>query len=601
MIFSTKYYQLEYDNAAVHRIRSGEQEILRRVYTAVRDPVWETIEPAVLKETITRKEDSFRIQLKVQYIKDPIWVEAIIDIRGKGKSFYFRMKGSALSSFETCRMGICVLHPIRECAGRLSEVTHRDGSFEWIAFPEEISPIQCMKDVKRIRWSPGKNKQVEMEFFGDIFEMEDQRNWTDTSYKTYSRPLELPFPYRIQNGQYTDQKITLSVEASPSKYKRKEVVNLMLDKDKLFKVPSLGLSISSRQKKLSQNEAGFLKELPCDHLRHEVHFHEDNWMTALKDAIEESQLTGWSLFLVLFFTGDFWKDIHQLSLITKNKENIVKNILITSNDYLPVDKVFNQVYYPLKTIYKLAAVGTGMNAYFAELNRNRPDVQKADFVLFGICPQVHASDKSALIENLESQRYVVDQAKRLFPGKEIYISPVTLKQRFSVVGTSKNKNSSPDQLPFSVDARQTSVFAAQWMLGSLKNLIQSGVSLLTYFETVGWKGIMQGDDGPPFSDQFNARSGDLFPIYEVFRELGGYAYVVFCESSSPLEVEAIALTDQEGKFKLMLANMTEGKKIIGFPRGITWTGKLLSQPDSFLSIKNTFPLSSGEILILKTN
>ena len=33
-------------------------------------------------------------------------------------------------------------------------------------------------------------------FDGDIFEMEDQRNWTDASYKIYSTPLRLPFPCR---------------------------------------------------------------------------------------------------------------------------------------------------------------------------------------------------------------------------------------------------------------------------------------------------------------------------------------------------------------------------------------------------------------------
>ena len=29
---------------------------------------------------------------------------------------------------------------------------------------------------------------------GDVFEMEDQRNWTDASFKTYCTPLRQPFP-----------------------------------------------------------------------------------------------------------------------------------------------------------------------------------------------------------------------------------------------------------------------------------------------------------------------------------------------------------------------------------------------------------------------
>ena len=36
---------------------------------------------------------------------------------------------------------------------------------------------------------------------GDTFEMEDHRNWTDASFKTYVRPLALPWPYTLQGGR----------------------------------------------------------------------------------------------------------------------------------------------------------------------------------------------------------------------------------------------------------------------------------------------------------------------------------------------------------------------------------------------------------------
>jgi len=34
--------------------------------------------------------------------------------------------------------------------------------------------------------------------------MEDQRNWTDASYKTYVRPLALPWPYTLATGATLD-------------------------------------------------------------------------------------------------------------------------------------------------------------------------------------------------------------------------------------------------------------------------------------------------------------------------------------------------------------------------------------------------------------
>ncbi len=46
---------------------------------------------------------------------------------------------------------------------------------------------------------------------GDTFEMEDQRNWSDASYKTYVRPLARPWPYTLPKGVKVEQAVRLSV------------------------------------------------------------------------------------------------------------------------------------------------------------------------------------------------------------------------------------------------------------------------------------------------------------------------------------------------------------------------------------------------------
>ena len=45
---------------------------------------------------------------------------------------------------------------------------------------------------------------------GDAFETEDHRNWTDASFKTYVRPLALPWPYVLPKGKPVTQSVTLS-------------------------------------------------------------------------------------------------------------------------------------------------------------------------------------------------------------------------------------------------------------------------------------------------------------------------------------------------------------------------------------------------------
>ena len=67
-------------------------------------------------------------------------------------------------------------------------------------FPDLIDPVQPMMNLRAIRhqFAPGAYVDCRME--GDTFEMEDQRNWTDASYKTYVRPLALPWPYTLAKG-----------------------------------------------------------------------------------------------------------------------------------------------------------------------------------------------------------------------------------------------------------------------------------------------------------------------------------------------------------------------------------------------------------------
>ena len=51
--------------------------------------------------------------------------------------------------------------------------------------------------------------EAKFEFEGDLFEMEDQRNWTDGSFKTYCTPLSLGYPFQALAGQSFKQKVTL--------------------------------------------------------------------------------------------------------------------------------------------------------------------------------------------------------------------------------------------------------------------------------------------------------------------------------------------------------------------------------------------------------
>ena len=104
----------------------------------------------------------------------------------------FEGEGEGLTDFETNRTGFVVLHPIEGVAGEGVTIERVDGTVDEGRFPALIDPVQPMMELRALTHRPAPGLSVECRMEGDTFEMEDQRNWTDASYKTYVRPLALP-------------------------------------------------------------------------------------------------------------------------------------------------------------------------------------------------------------------------------------------------------------------------------------------------------------------------------------------------------------------------------------------------------------------------
>ena len=109
-----------------------------------------------------------------------------------------------------------MLHPIRECAGKVACFTTADGRQHEGHFPDDIAPDQPFLDLQTFTWNPGQGITATLAFEGDVFEMEDQRNWTDASFKTSCTPLTRPFPVPVHVGDRVDQRVTLTVSCNDS-------------------------------------------------------------------------------------------------------------------------------------------------------------------------------------------------------------------------------------------------------------------------------------------------------------------------------------------------------------------------------------------------
>ena len=198
-------------NAFIRYIRWGAQEVVRAIYGAVRDHNWATIPSAVsnLKTDVTN--DSFRISFDVACRErevDYSWRGNICgDAAGK---VTYTFEGKARSNFQRNRIGLCVLHPIEECAGRACMIEHVDGSREMGTFPRTILADQPFFDIQAVNYG-----SVEIRFNGETFEMEDQRNYGDASYKTYSTPQRLPKPAPVRTGDEVRHEVTVTLHQEP--------------------------------------------------------------------------------------------------------------------------------------------------------------------------------------------------------------------------------------------------------------------------------------------------------------------------------------------------------------------------------------------------
>ena len=117
----------------------------------------------------------------------------------------------------TNRCGFVLLHPA-SVAGRCLLVEHTNGAREEAVFPLRISPSQPVFDIRELTYAVSEQAAVTCRLEADLphdrrgkFEMEDQRNWSDASFKTYVASLLDPWPYELPAGKSSTQRVAVSM------------------------------------------------------------------------------------------------------------------------------------------------------------------------------------------------------------------------------------------------------------------------------------------------------------------------------------------------------------------------------------------------------
>ena len=523
-------------------VRVGGAEAIRRLFVAVRDATWGTVPPQVSNLQVDAAQDSFRVSFDAFHEAGDLRFRWRGELAGGADgSLDCRMDGVAEADFDYNRIGFCVLHP-RENAGRRYRARTPDGEIEG-TLPETIGPQRSVggklfplfPSYDRLELELADGLWARFEFEGDLFEMEDQRNWTDASFKTYSTPITLGFPHHARAGQEIRQRIRLTFDGADGLEPVAEGGPIRIELGApAGRLPKIGLGVASHGEPLSEREVGLLRVLRLDHLR------VDDSEGAR--AREEARAIGAGLEVALVDGIDRLGDVQAARYVVFDER-----LIAPARERLGEE----------------AEIAAGTDGWFVDINRDRPDLSGADAVAYSITATVHAGDETSVVETPAAQGDTVRSAAALWPGRRVVVGPVTLRPRLWPFGSLGS-----GELPYQVDPRQCSLFAAAWTVASLKHLAGAGAASVTYFETTGWRGVMETEAGSPWPDLFPSRPGQVFPLYHVLADVADWkdAPLVEAKSSAPLAVEALALRD--GGLHVLVANLTpetQRCRIAGLP------------------------------------
>ena len=557
---------LVWEEGGIRYIHLGDQEVLRGVYVAVRDTGWGTVPPVCRDVRLETWPDSFRLTFQAVHQRGGIDLAWQGTVEGDATgTVNFCMAGQARSTFRYNRIGLCVLHPAA-CAGRACVVEHVDGRRREGRFPLAISPHQPFREIRAIAHQVAPGVWAEVRLEGEIFEMEDQRNWTDASFKTYCPPLARPYPLQARPRMRVAQTVTLSLlgaPARPQRQRRERPLALTVGRQTVGRLPRLGLGVASHGRPLSERAVERLRALNLAHLRVELDLADAAYPASLGRAAAQARALTVPLEVALVLAGALQGELAALAgIVAELRPPVWAWLLFAAGQQVASA---DQVRLARRLLAPLAAgalFGAGSGADYVLLNRSHPPLDELDVVCYGLNPQVHAFDNASLVETLAIQALTLKNARAFCGAVPLAVTPVTLKPP-------RPGPVLPGELPPQVDPRQMSLFGAAWTAASLKYLAEGGAHSATYYETEGWLGVQECEEGSPLPERFRSLPGSVFPLYHILADVGEFARaeVIGSTSSDPLRADGLALR-RGGALRVLLANMTgrrEAVRVHGLP------------------------------------
>jgi hypothetical protein len=557
-------------------IRYQGREVLRAIAYVVRDKDWGTFNPLISDFACHQDGNQFTVTYRARCINSELGQALEYETRITGNAnglITFEVTAEPRTPFLTARCGFAVLHPLEGIVAQPAIIEHVDGSREQATFPDLIAPSQPFKEIRAIEHQVAPGITARCRMTGDIFEMEDQRNWSDASYKTYVRPLALPWPYvmdaGVRNQQAVELLITDSSAGAPKTLDAKpDAVELeMGEPDGTF--PQIGVAINPREIATALAHPDVLKRLQPQLLL--FHFdptagHGREHLAGFREIAQIAEASRCALELVVPAQRDVKDELHEIAAMATEVNLKLSAVLVSPavdrqstlpGSPWPPCPPLAEIYQAAREAFPGVAIGGGMLTYFTELNRKRPPVELLDFVSHCTCPIVHAADDLSVMQTLEAMPSITRSARAIMgKDKPYWIGPSTIGMRQNPYGSRVMNNPENRRITMTDhDPRQTSLFAAAWMIGYAAATAEGHLQILTVGALTGPLGLASANAAGAitYHPAFHAAQG--------LAAMGGHLRYR-CRSSRPDAIAAVAGTDRDGNRVAWIANLTGQNQVI---------------------------------------
>jgi D-apionolactonase len=563
--FSAGALTLIISDGAIRNLSWHGIEVVRGIACPVRDVNWATCISVLADESVTITPGEFEIS-QVRLVADSSLRISLIFKGNSNGTFSATAVMTASREFITNRAGFTLLHPLRDVAGTSLSVIHPNGSVTSSQFPLLISPEQVTTDISGLRHCVN-GIDTEIMFRGEIFEMEDQRNWSDASFKTYCRPLSLPIPYRLGAGETQCQEIHVRFLGTPlgnAPTATAPSTGMLELQPRAGNVPHLAAAIddstipdqdAQKLAILMNPRILQLRVTPETALR--VFERTRSLISACAAEIE--------LEVIVPAIGDPETSIARVAADCKQASLAVARVLPFPERYLqshqpagpwPAGPRPQDLISFARRSFPEAEIGSGVLTYFTELNRCRPPAAMCDYIGHGTTAITHAADDRSVIESLEGLSHIYRSAGALAGTWGYRLGLVAIGMRSNPYGSGVMENILQNRIAMAgADPRQRGLFAAAWAVGAVALTEGHKVSSLALSALVGPFGAIHKRES--WAQPIYQKNGAamVYPIFHVLRFLsamGGAPRFSICTAENGI---AGVASQDHSCIRLIIANL----------------------------------------------